>query len=344
MGHSWGQCSDTGLVYLIAGSNSHLTILYSKAAGRMNLAFAESTRRSYTAMFKIFLAFLNFIDIHPLSISSNHILAFLEFLVYNRVSHSQISNYLSATKANYSMLALDTSPFYDQRIKYFTRAVARCAPLTVKLKTIVEPPLLIQIIQQCEHLYMGYVVKAAILLAYFAFLRISNLVPHTINSYEPLKQLARADIFFAPPGAHVLLKWSKTMQMNNSVRVIKIPALGASPLCPVAALQHLLHNTPHQPNSPLFQIKCYAKWVPLTDTRLRKNFSTILNNLNLTQSKITFHSLRRSGATLAFNSSVPIQDIQSHGTWTSECVWSYITQDHQASDNVALAFKQLLQP
>ena len=126
--------------------------------------------------------------------------------------------------------------------------------------------------------------------------------------------------------------------------VIKIPALGASPLCPVRALQHLLRNTPHQPNSPLFQVKCYSKWVPLTDTRLRKKFSTILNNLNLTQSKITFNSLRRSGATLAFNSSVPIQDIQSHGTWTSECVWSYITQDHRASDKVALAFRQLLHP
>ena len=344
MGQSFGQCTDIGLVYLIPGANSHLTILYTKAARRMQLAFAESTRRSYTAMFKMFLAFLTFIDIHPLCISSYHILAFLEFLVYNKVSHSQISNYLSATKANYSMLALDISPFFDQRIKYFTKAVARCAPLTVKLKAIVEPSLLIQIIQQCDYLYMGYVFKAAILLAYFAFLRISNLVPHTINAYDPLKQLARADIFFQPPGAHVLLKWSKTMQMNNSVRVIKIPALGASPLCPVTALQHLLRNTPHQPNSPLFQVKCYSKWVPLTDTRLRKNFSTILNNLNLTQSKITFHSLRRSGATLAFNSSVPIQDIQSHGTWTSECVWSYITQDHRASHKVALAFRQLLHP
>ena len=134
------------------------------------------------------------------------------------------------------------------------------------------------------------------------------------------------------------------MQMNNSVRVIKIPALRASPLCRVSALQELLVNTPDQPNNPLFQIKCYQKWVPLTDTRLRKTFSKILNKLHLSQSNITFHSLRRSGATLAFNSSVPIQDIQSHGTWMSECVWSYITQDHHASEKVALAFQQLLQP
>ena len=344
MDHSQSQCIDSRLVYLIAGSNPHLTLLYHKAARRMQQAFAESTRRSYAAMFRMFLAFLVFLNIQPTLISSTHVLAFLEFLVFNKVSHSQIANYLSAIKSKYAMLSLSTAPFFDQRIKYFTKAVARCAPLTIKLKAIIEPPLLVQIIDQCQFFHMGFVFKAAILLAYFAFLRISNLVPHTISSYDPLKQLARADVFFAHPGAHILLKWSKTMQMNNSIRVIKIPALGASPLCPVSALQDLLGNTPDQSNNHLFQIKCYKKWVPLTDTRLRKIFASILSSLHLSKSNITFHSLRRSGATLVFNSSVPIQDIQSHGTWTSECVWSYITQDHQASEKVALAFQQLLQP
>ena len=147
-------------------------------------------------MFRNFLAFLAFLNVQPHLVSPPHNLAFLEFLVFNKVSHSQISNYLAAIKANFSMFALDTTPFFDQRIKYFTKAVARCAPLTVKLKAIIEPPLLITIIQKCEYLYMGYVFKAAILLAYFAFFRISNLVPHTIASYDTLKHLARADIFF----------------------------------------------------------------------------------------------------------------------------------------------------
>ena len=146
-------------------------------------------------MFRIFVAFLAFINVQPTLISSTQILAFLEFLVFNNVSHSQISNYLTTIKTNYSMLALDTTPFFDHRIKYFTKAVAGCAPLTVKLKSIIKPALLIQIIQQCEYLYMSYVFKAAILIAYFAFLRISNLIPHIIASYDPLKHLARADIY-----------------------------------------------------------------------------------------------------------------------------------------------------
>ena len=123
------------------------------------------------------------------------------------------------------------------------------------------------------------------------FFRISNLVPHSTATFQPLKQPARGDIFFAAPAAHILLKWSKTLQMNNSVRLLKIPHLGSSVICPVKALKNLLSLTPRGPNKPLFQIKLKHEWVPLPDTRLRKQFSTILSRLQLHHSNITFHSL-----------------------------------------------------
>ena len=191
-------------------------------------------------------------------------------------------------------------------------------------------------------MFMGFVYKTAILLSFFSFIRISKLVPHSMSNFNPLKQLAQGDIFFAPPGAHILLKWSKTMQMNNSVRLIKIPSLGSSSICPVKALKNLRSLTPKGSNKPLFQVKFRDHWVPLSDTRLRKQFSIILVKLQLQSSNITFHSLRRSGTTWAFNSNVSLQNIQSQGTWTSQCVWSYITQNHRASDDVALTFQRLL--
>ena len=154
----------------------------------MQHAFADSTRRSYSNMFRNFLAFINFLDVNIRNISPPHILAFLEFLVFNKISTSQISNYLAAIKAKFALFALDTSPFFDPRIKYYTRALARQAPLTIRLKTIIDIPLLTNIVQQCEHFYMGYVFQAAFLLAFFAFFRISKLVPNTMSAYDPLKQ------------------------------------------------------------------------------------------------------------------------------------------------------------
>ena len=97
--------------------------------------------------------------------------------------------------------------------------------------------------------------------------------------------------------------------------MLKIPSLGTSPLCPVQAIKNMLLITPGTKNSPLFQVKNEStQWVPLTDTKVRCNFTQILTRLGLQHSGISLHTFRRSGATLAFNSNVSIPKIQSHGT------------------------------
>ena len=56
--------------------------------------------------------------------------------------------------------------------------------------------------------------------------------------------------------------------------------------------------------------------------------------------KFFIYTFRRSSATLAYNLGVPMQDIQQHGTWVSNAVWSYIkptptqTPVTQASSNI----------
>ena len=105
--------------------------------------------------------------------------------------------------------------------------------------------------------------------------------------YSPLKQLARADIIFGPPGLHLVLKWSK-----NAVRIIKLPQLPLSPLCPVNATRKMLKLAPGTADSPLFQIKSKSQWLPLTDSQLRKHQKGIMLKLNMSQAGITFHSFR----------------------------------------------------
>ena len=140
----------------------------------------------------------------------------------------------------------------------------------------------------------------------------------------------------------MLIKWSKTLQTRNVVKILKVPFLGSNPICPVTAIKNLLAITPGSKNEPLVQYKTLKGWVPLTDTQIRCHFHLILKRLNLHTSNLTFHAFRCSGATYAFNSNVELQHIQSHGTWTSECVWRYITLDHNAADQVSLAFKKHL--
>ena len=86
----------------------------------------------------------------------------------------------------------------------------------------------------------------------------------------------------------------------------------------------------------------HGAWVPMTDSRIRTHLKNILTLLGKDSSYITFHTFRRSGATFAFNHNVPLQDIQRHGTWTSDCVWRYVTDSVDAGKQVANTFATLL--
>ena len=297
-----------------------MSALTARATSRVHQAFADSTVRSYQAKFRNFVPFCCVAVIDLKALSPLTILTFLEFLTFNHISHSGLINYLSAVKTTLSSYGIDISAFSDPRIKLYNKAIMRHRPFNPTIKPIIDIPTLRRIIQCTDTMYMGHIFKAAILMSFFSFVKISNLVPHSISSYNPLKQLSRGDLIFAPPGINLIITWSKTLQTRDKIKVLKIPSLGSSTLCLVTAKRKLLLSTRGLNNDPLFQIKCYSKWVPLSDTCLRKAFSTILSKLNLGAAGVTFHSLHRSGATLAFNLNVPMQDIQSHGTWTSEAV------------------------
>ena len=248
------------------------------------------------------------------------LIAYLQFLYTNKYSATAMANHLSAVKTKLALLGLFTQPFEDPRIKYFQKAIILHRPFNVSLKKIIDIDTLQLIVRACDTTYMGQVIKAIYTLAFFSFLRISNLVPHTRKAYSPLYHLSRADVYFATPGIHLLLKWSKSLQSKDTVKLIKIPALGSNPICPVMAIKNLLSITSGAKNAPLFQYKTSQGWFPMTDTQVRRHFKMILAKLQLQDANLTFHDFGRSGATYAFNANVALQDIQSHGTWTSECI------------------------
>ena len=272
-------------------------------------------------LFRTFLAFVVFMtwDVHQ--VTTLNLLCFLEYLQYNGVKYTQMASYLSAIKAKFLIMGLHVACFNDCRLKYYQKAVQLHSPLTVKLNKILDVPLLKSIVQCCNFTYMGQIFKAVYLLSFFSFLRLSNLVPQSIVQFLPLKHLAQGNVMFSPDKVVILLKWSKTMQSNNDIKLITVPRIPNSILCPVAALANLLALTPKGSNLPPFQIKVNQTWVPLTNTKVRRHFSLALSKLNLDPG-YTFHTFQRSGAIFAFNNNVRLQNIQKHSTWTSDCVWS----------------------
>ena len=134
-------------------------------------------------MFKNFVTFSIFDNFTFQQADSAALLDFLEFLVFNQVSNESIDNYLSAIKIKLKILGLDTTPLFDPRIKYFKRSLAIIAPFRVIIKSIIDIALIKAVAQQCDTLCMGLVYKAAFLLSFYSFLRISNLVSHSMATW-----------------------------------------------------------------------------------------------------------------------------------------------------------------
>ena len=198
----------------------------------------------YLVKFRSFIAFSIFTQKTLLPIDVWLILSFLEFLVFNKKSYSTIVNTLSADKTQCQLHGLDPFPFADKRVSLFIKSLKINRPFRVILKPIIGLDMLRDICLVCDTMHLGFVFKAVYLTTFFLFLRISNLVSHSVASYSHLKQLARADVMFSHPGATLLITWSKTLQTKDKVRLIKIPFLLNSPLCPVTALQVLLRSVP----------------------------------------------------------------------------------------------------
>ena len=307
------------------------------ARRRLHCAFVPATDKAYASMFRLFIAFTVFLNTTINQVNADFLLLYLEFLVYNGASPSQVANHLSALKAKFIIFSLDSPMFDDPRLSYFIRSLKLNAPLRVTLHNIIDIKLLTSIIRQCDKFYMGQIFKAMYLLAFFSFLRLSNMCPHSKNSFSPLKHLTPQDIFFKQDSAIVLIKWSKTLQFNNQVKLLHIPVLN-NHLCPVTAIRNVMALSPQGSNVPLFQYKTHLGWAPVTDNQVRANLRNILLSLNLSSSHVTFHSFRRSGATFAFNNNVPLQAIKHQGTWTSDCVWKYIVDSADAGSKVAETF------
>ena len=318
-----------------------ISMLSSSAHSRLPLALAQSTRRAYHSMFRMFLAFLVFNQLPLAQVNVNVLLAFLECLVYSGTKYSQLLNYLSAIKTFSLIYDLNIPDTKHSKIGLFLKSIQKTAPLSVKLHHLIDVPLLKSIVSTCDFTFLGHIFKSIYLVAFFGFFRLSNLVPHSIAEFSLLKHLTRGDIFFSPSYVIVLLKWSKTMQTNDQAMLIKLPVLNNS-LCPARALKKCLQLAPGSKNHPLFQFKCGNTWLPMTDNRVRSHLKNVLSLLNLETNYITFHSFRRSGASFAFNHNVSIQEIQRHGTWTSDCVWRYVSDSTDAGSQVASTFATLL--
>ena len=212
-------------------------------------------------MFADFLAFLVVTGLTPCQVNVDIILAFLEYLVDILAN---ICNYLASIRTMSIIYNLPTHPFRDEKIQMFVKSVRINRPLVVKTNSIFTEKMLLDIVAATETLEFSEIFLSIYLFAFFSFLRLSNMVPHTKNGFDPSRHLARGDIIFSDNEAIVLVKWSKTIQSRDKVACVviqnfQVPNYVQSqhyPTCCIWSLvQIMIHCLPslRPTNGPLLQ-------------------------------------------------------------------------------------------
>ena len=247
----------------------------------------------------------------------------MEYLYQNSISPRVVRNYILSIASQAKFYSIQHQDINHPAVCRYLRSISIHSKFQPTPRGIFDVKTLYAISISCDHLSDPILFRAIFLCAFYAFLRMSNVAPHSIARFDPDKHFLRQDVIFAPPGAHLIIKWTKTLQDNKSHHVVQLPTIENMYLCPVRALKALLKSRQLPPTSPLFASQT-PPFNHILDSHIRQALKTILSIRNISHRGHGFHTFRRSGATLAFDHSIPLQNIMSHGLWRSSAVWTYL--------------------
>ena len=166
----------------------------------------------------------------------------------------------------------------------------------------------------------------ATLLGFYMFLRKSNLVPDTMDKFEPLHQFRRTDVNLLGLDQAMMceVRWTKTIQFKQ--KVLRFPVLPArnKDICPVFWTHRMILQNPGDPEDPLFLIRTLSDRLCLSANQLIYRIRKWLKLIREDDQAYSLHSLHRGGATFAYQSDLEAEMIKTLGGWVSNCFKRYI--------------------
>ena len=197
-----------------------------------------------------------------------------------------------------------------------------------------------------DHFNLSLLLHAAMwalfLVAFFTFLRKSNLVPDNLRRISP-KVITRASLAFTPVGANIHVSATKTIQCQQRSLDLPIPRVPGSRLCPIFALRRHLSLNPGPVSAPLFSVISGSGLQPITYKQFCAFLSRVISSLQLDPSKFSPHSFRRGGATFAFDCHIPLEIIKLQGDWQRDAYLVYLELSKQQKQRAGQAMADKLQ-
>ncbi len=289
-------------------------------------SLALSTRASYNSATRSFITFaITYHCLAPdgslLPASEDTLMLFATFLA-SSLKPQSIKVYLYGVR-NLHLEHGFPDPLTDALLlRRLLRGIKRLKGTSSDSRLPITPSLLRRF-RSLLHLthYDHLMLWAAILLAFFGFLRSSELLA-----------LRHSDALRRPEGYLLSIRASKTDPFRHGATV-KITSLPDRTLCAVNAIDLLLAaSVTHQ--GPIFH---FWNGTSLTRQKLNTLIKLLATRCGIAPERYSSHSFRIGAASTAAAAGVPDWQIQALGRWSSDCYKRYIRLPDPDTNNIAAA-------
>lgn len=247
--------------------------------------------------------------------SAGEVCLFIQFLANSLTAPATWKNYKSGAKWWIETRGGDISAFSTLEARAVEKGAANLSTHMPNPAPPIFPPDLKVICDYLDTKPETLPIKAAMLLAFFGFLRASNVLSPTATPWSGPHTLARADVITHPAGLALVLRSTKTRGPNSPPAVLSIPVLPGSNMCPTKAWTDYTALVPGFLTEPAFKD---IHGTPLTPALIVKEMRAALHEAGRHYAaSVSMHSLRRGGAQSAQAGGAQTLDIADHGTWTS---------------------------
>ena len=175
-----------------------------------------------------YILFCEHFNLSPFPVSKPSFLAYLAFLSKSLSCYRSVVNYINILKHINRSLGEDLSFMHDDDAFLTLRALRRVMGDSVRI----THPVTVDILLNIFHIFdwsnpLHVCMHAAFLVAFFSFLRISNLVPYKASDMAAVNTyfLKREDVFFSAHGAVLRIFKTKTIQFRQRVLQIPLPVI-----------------------------------------------------------------------------------------------------------------------
>ena len=248
-----------------------LVLLDAEVAETKGHSVKESTKKNLLTHLNSYQKFCDRYLLPYFPCDNKQLCRFGQYLIKTMESPESIGNYLSGIRTILALAGLEIPDAKDRQMQMFTTGLKRTMAHVVKQAEPVTPLILLQMSKVVNYKDKIKVIAwTATLLGFYMFLRKSNLVPDTMDTFEPLHQFRRKDINLLGLDKAMMceIRWTKTIQFRQ--KVLRFPVLPAQnkAICPVFWTHKMIIDNPGQEEDPLFLITTPQQRLCLSSNQL----------------------------------------------------------------------------